>query len=732
MKIDRLSYVGAAANSAATVAADMGLDYIAPTKDLIAALDHENFGVAKLRAANDRILAYRWNPNNQSAHTTADKVICQDVARNTITKARHGLNTGDAVYAAVSVNGLSANTIYYAIRLTADEFQLADSHTDAILKKHRQLSGEADLTLIHHLDPDQIMHIPGSGSPIDGSSGAWNLVYDGPAKAEWFGLTSEAVQKFLNYFCNQKSSSKAKKLQFVGKYEISQTVVIPDPSNVSIDAAGALFFTNSDILMIDANGRADPTYNDNESRQHFYWSGGQFICNTSETAKATAFRLLGFRHARLEPESFRGFYRDIIVGGKDTISIGRYKTFDVKHSIEVPPWSSIGGPINLFCENIHASIGKSKRGKLIRSWQPLTDSAIRDFSCNMGSGANQKGAIDVQRSVLIGVPSISGRFIEGETISGSTSNASAQLLEIYRHDFGFRIDQHIDWLVAGDRIGEFVNGETLVGLSSGASAAVGNDKAYLTQNREWTNFKIGGVPHFEAGKSADGAICIRLRDLENNGKRPSNFAIDVGTCGVNGGGAIGLLLKRIGNATIEGRFVQTEQNGKPIKLDPGCRNIRIKGSTVFSSGRIDLNGMQRDQLILSEFDRIFSELAVIRQSSLEQIPSGTSTEYLVDMSDSLDEFSRVAGLAPRAYGLMISMRASSATTAELTRLELFQPNEIDAARRSVIDITNKKNNTYYSKHFVINTDNNGNFGCLVINSRGGIANIVINVNSIHY
>ena len=174
--------------------------------------------------------------------------------------------------------------------------------------------------------------------------------------------------------------------------EWTAPVTLSDPHNVQINATGAHFQTGNDILMFDLNGRADARYVDNESRQNFAWIGGRFTCTIASPTKATAFRLLGMRHARLEPEDFgltggqNGFYRDIITGGKDTVYIGNYKTYDVEFcSIEIPPWSAVGGPLLLVIEKVHASLDVND-AQFIRSSLPLADSVIRDVSCNLGSG----------------------------------------------------------------------------------------------------------------------------------------------------------------------------------------------------------------------------------------------------------------------------------------------------------------------------------------------------------
>lgn len=87
--------------------------------------------------SNNSTTSYRvleeWRINGSSASTI-------DSTNNTITEPRHGLITGDAVrYAtgvtsgdnAKTINGLTVNTVYYAIRMDDDVFKLATTSTNA-------------------------------------------------------------------------------------------------------------------------------------------------------------------------------------------------------------------------------------------------------------------------------------------------------------------------------------------------------------------------------------------------------------------------------------------------------------------------------------------------------------------------------------------------------------------------------------------------------------------------
>lgn len=517
-------------------------------------------------------------------------------------------------------------------------------------------------------------------------------------------------------------------------YSIGSTVTIPDPHNVTVMAHGAVFKLTADTLMFDLNGRADPTYADNESRQNFHWYGGRFYCTITTPTKACAMRALGFRHATIEPEDFGlaggGFYNDIITGGKDTVRIRDYKTYDCEDaSILFPPWSDIGGPLMFVIDGIHSSIGGG--ASLLKSYMPLTDSLLRDFSCNMGTGATQT-AIDVQKSVCLGLSSRSGGFTVGETVTGGTSGATGVYVELYTHQFPFQISQHLEWIVLSDRNANlFVAGETLTGGTSGSTAVVGNNAGYLVQNYPFNNFNIEGSNHFEAGSGANGATCIRIADLENRGNASVNFNISGCTLGVNGGGAFGIRLENIKRLKINNvRFSQTTGNGTPIKYDADCEEMTIGRAAFFSTASIDLNGMSRDELEMSEFDVLFDRPKVLTGWNPKAL--STAGDTLIDMSADFNLFATVGGLPPRAYGLTITAKDSGSAAAANARFRIHNPNETAANLFSILDVRGVPDDTNRGGYFLVGADANGDLEYDAIASGAGTLDVYLTVTEMKY
>lgn len=112
---------------------------------------------------------------------------------DTITLVAHGLNTGEGVFVTASVDGLTANTVYYAIRLTADTFKLATTFANARAGTAIDLTGTTNLTVKRLTDPRQGIYVISTGQALDGSQGAWVRQYFGLANVRWFGATGDGV-----------------------------------------------------------------------------------------------------------------------------------------------------------------------------------------------------------------------------------------------------------------------------------------------------------------------------------------------------------------------------------------------------------------------------------------------------------------------------------------------------------------------------------------------------------
>lgn len=173
------------------------------TVDDIAALkevDNARYTTAVVRDASKRGV-FTWSGADLSATLAPASVTSTavDSGTETITKTAHGLYTTDAVISTTSVNGLTAGTIYYVIRVTADTFRLASSHANAISGTAFNLTGTTNFTVKRLADPLGGVYVIKTGGAVDGSTGAWVRQYEGAETLTWWGTDAAALQAATDF-----------------------------------------------------------------------------------------------------------------------------------------------------------------------------------------------------------------------------------------------------------------------------------------------------------------------------------------------------------------------------------------------------------------------------------------------------------------------------------------------------------------------------------------------------
>ncbi|TGQ11236.1 hypothetical protein EN858_15045 [Mesorhizobium sp. M4B.F.Ca.ET.215.01.1.1] len=118
---------------------------------------------------------FKWDGSDLSTRTVIQSVTSTSVDSGTeiITKAGHLLSTGSGVVPTTTVNGLTLNTVYYAIVIDANTFKLAASPTDAIAGTAVNLTGTTNFTMKQVRDPLQRVYVIKTGGQLDGTAGAW-------------------------------------------------------------------------------------------------------------------------------------------------------------------------------------------------------------------------------------------------------------------------------------------------------------------------------------------------------------------------------------------------------------------------------------------------------------------------------------------------------------------------------------------------------------------------------
>ena len=556
----------------------------------------------------------------------------------------------------------------------------------------------------------------------------WELIPDaaGPTP-EQFGATGQGladdtapVQDWLDHL-----SAHARKGVARGTYRLDATVTIPDPDNVHIDATGSVWKTSQDILMIDVNGRADSSYADNESRQNFRWTGGQFNCTAATPQSAAAFRMLGMRKAILAPDRVDGFATGLILGGKDTILIENIKFFNNDIDVNFPPWSPVGGPLLVQIRNLHHSHG-GKSTPCVKSYLPLNDTEIMGCSYNLGTNTDCV-AIDLQKDVLLAVDGSAGNWSPGETVTGASSGATMVLDEVYDHAFPFQIAQPMRWLVGTDRSGSFVAGETVTGANSAASATIGTSSSgHIVQNPTWKGLAIGGAMHFEAGSAANGAVGVRLRDRIRTGAPSFSMKVDVGTLALNGGGSVGVDLGRIEDIAIQGYFAQQSGNTS-VRTDPDCEAVALLPPFRDIGATIDLGGMDRSELNLAAFSRTLPPTSF---GSGMTLGSGATPTTATTIPASIKKV--IGGLSPVAYDLRVSLTASTASTGTNVRWRAFRSGETAASVKQSLQIAGGRDSELYWTAMRVEADALGEFEFDAQNSGGGTVTVNPQITGVHY
>ena len=165
------------------------------SRTALKALDNASVVHAYLTEAG-REGVFLWTGGDLSATLVRASVASTavDSGTETVTKADHGLQTGDAGFVGSAIDGLSANTFYYAIRVDDDNFRLATSRANALAGTPFDLTDSLNFTFKQAADADEGLYVVADGDPLDGSSGAWARVLGGPVvDSRWFGLAADGA-----------------------------------------------------------------------------------------------------------------------------------------------------------------------------------------------------------------------------------------------------------------------------------------------------------------------------------------------------------------------------------------------------------------------------------------------------------------------------------------------------------------------------------------------------------
>lgn len=140
--------------------------------------------------------SFRFNSLDLSSTLTRETISVSSVntSTETLTSAGHNLTIGMGLFVAADTHGLIANTMYYPIVVSDDEFRLAVSLDDAIDGIAVNLADANPFTLMRHLDPHEGHYIIADGHSLGGEDGAWVRNDRAEIHAAHFGLTGDDLQ----------------------------------------------------------------------------------------------------------------------------------------------------------------------------------------------------------------------------------------------------------------------------------------------------------------------------------------------------------------------------------------------------------------------------------------------------------------------------------------------------------------------------------------------------------
>jgi len=143
-------------------------------------------------STNGRFGRFDWDGSDLSATLLGADIASSavDAGTDTITSVTHGLMTGYAVVTTTAVNGLALNTIYYVIRVDADNFKLASSFANAFAGTAFDLTGTTAVTVKIHTDPEEGVFVCPTAD-ISGASGAYRRRLAGPTTPFMFGAAND-------------------------------------------------------------------------------------------------------------------------------------------------------------------------------------------------------------------------------------------------------------------------------------------------------------------------------------------------------------------------------------------------------------------------------------------------------------------------------------------------------------------------------------------------------------
>jgi hypothetical protein len=290
------------------VATSASAEFVA-TRAALAAIDTAEFTAAYLEE-DGREGVFLWDASDLSATLLGSAIASSAVnaTTETITSVAHGLHTGDAAVTTTAVNGLALQTIYYVIKVDADNFRLADTYALAVAGTPVDLTGTTAVTVHEHLDPLTGVYVTADAdADITGAAGAWVRQVSGPVDIRWFGAASDSgtTDNTPALHAAQKQLPADGGTIFVpaaaGFYELASDFYLDQKNRLVGEGVGSFLTGDGAAVIVDA-------ISDPETRP--YWAIERIRIDRSGTA-GPAVQLLGQAGSGQAP--IRSVIRDLFI-----------------------------------------------------------------------------------------------------------------------------------------------------------------------------------------------------------------------------------------------------------------------------------------------------------------------------------------------------------------------------------------------------------------------------------
>ena len=142
----------------------------------------------------------------------------------------------------------------------------------------------------------------------------------------------------------------------------------------------------------------------------------------------------------------------------------------------------------------------------------------------------------------------------------------------------------------------------------------------------------------------------------------------------------------------------------PIEFSSTVDDVELGRSNFFSSGAIDLNGMDRDQLTIDKFQPVSQNSSL---TGFDGATFSTTAATVIDMSSALSVYDTFGGLPPKGYVVSVNAQDSGSAAATTCRFRLRTSSSVNTNRAMWLGLEGVTDSKYRNISGFIEADANG-------------------------